>query len=442
MRRLAISLMAVAVCLALAASSAWAAPLGPGDVKVEGMKLTIVPLRQAVEIEPLTLKSYEYDGELKAGTPGWRGPLLLPGPAWAFGALRPDSLVVTPADDPRTQLVKGKDYALDTGWAAVAAVEGSKYPPGTKVHFQYQYGLSRLDLIERTPEGKVVVTKGTEDKNQPHLPEPTPGNTPLAGVYLPNYATKLVPQMVNLIDADYDGVPPVVGSQLLKGVRAKLQGGKPTTIAFLGDSITAQQPKDFRDGKGSFVDRFTAYMKDKHPQAEVVVTPRDEVVSAKEGQIVIVKAGVGGDDTPRGLKRLDTDVLAHKPDLVIVMFGVNDENRSRSGGNSVPVAAYKANLATIVDKVRAAGGESLIMATSMKNLGWSGTVGNLDEYAAAARQVAKQKQVCLVDNFRAWELLPKRGYNYMVYLGNCINHPVDLGHELFFQGLKKAFESE
>jgi len=28
----------------------------------------------------------------------------------------------------------------------------------------------------------------------------------------------------------------------------------------------------------------------------------------------------------------------------------------------------------------------------------------------------------------------------MVFLGSCINQPVDLGHQVFFEGLRAAFE--
>jgi len=36
--------------------------------------------------------------------------------------------------------------------------------------------------------------------------------------------------------------------------------------------------------------------------------------------------------------------------------------------------------------------------------------------------------------------LTKRGCNHIVFLGSCINHPVDLGHQVFFEGLRAAFE--
>ena len=55
------------------------------------------------------------------------------------------------------------------------------------------------------------------------------------------------------------------------------------------------------------------------------------------------------------LESLPDLVEVIKPDVVVVMLGVNDENR-KGKGNAVPVATYKKNLETITDKVQAAGG--------------------------------------------------------------------------------------
>ncbi len=436
MRRIAV----VMVCLAAFGLEAGAARLELGDVRPDGMKLSIRPYGVALNIEAPAVRHYSAYGELKEGQPGWRGPLLLPRTAWTFRALRPGSLVVTQADDPAVALIEGKDYALDPDWGAVAAVEGSDYPSGTQVHFEYEYTLSRLDLVERRPDGSIALVKGQPDMGQPHLPEPTPGSTPLLSVYLPPNTRALTMENVNLIDPDARAVPPVSGTQHIRRVSQKLASGEPVTIVFFGDSITAQRPRDFRDGRGSFVDRFTQYLRDRFPGRDVVVTPCEEKVASEAGRIVILKAGVGGDDTPRALRRIRADVLDHDPDAVVVMFGVNDEN-GRGGVNNVPPLEYRKNMEEIVDRCRAAGAEIILMTTSMKNRDWVGTVGNLDEYSAVVREVAREKATCLVDNYHAWVDLPKVGYNYMIYLGTCINHPVDLGHELFFQGLKAAFES-
>jgi hypothetical protein len=436
MKTLLFPLLFLSIARAFSPASVQAAAIEPKDVKIDGWNLTIQG--ETVTIDPTSTKTGTTEGELKAGAPSYGGPQLLSGASWAYQALRVDTLVATLVDKPGVKLVPGKDFAVHADWASVAALEGSPYPAGTKVKFEYRYGLSRMDLIERTVEGRLVVRKGVEDKSQPLLPEVTAGNAPVAGIYLGNGAASLTMDAVCLIDPAYDGVPPVSRTELLKGVKEKMASGKPVTMVFLGDSITSQQPKDMRDGKGSFVVRFTEYLKATHPQSTVVSTELAKTVAAKERQIVVVMSGVGGNNSTQALKRIETDVLAHQPDLVVVMLGVNDENR-KGEGNSVPVGTYKSNLEAITDKVQASGGQVILMTTSMKNLKWSACVGNLNEYAAAAREVSVAKQTVLVDHFAAWEQLPKRGYHYMVFLGNCLNHPVDLGHDLFFRGLRAAF---
>ena len=40
----------------------------------------------------------------------------------------------------------------------------------------------------------------------------------------------------------------------------------------------------------------------------------------------VINAGIGGISAERSLDRMDSQVLAHNPDLVIVCFGLNDVN--------------------------------------------------------------------------------------------------------------------
>jgi lysophospholipase L1-like esterase len=71
------------------------------------------------------------------------------------------------------------------------------------------------------------------------------------------------------------------------------------TVVFLGDSITAARTY------GKIVENYTLL---RYPDRKVR----------------FVNAGVGGDTAAGGLKRLDRDVLAHKPTVVIVAYGIND----------------------------------------------------------------------------------------------------------------------
>jgi lysophospholipase L1-like esterase len=80
---------------------------------------------------------------------------------------------------------------------------------------------------------------------------------------------------------------------------AKARLGRPTTVAYLGGSITAAngwRPKTF------------AWLQQRYPQTEFTQ----------------VDAAIGGTGSDLGAYRLGYDVLSHKPDLVFVEFAVND----------------------------------------------------------------------------------------------------------------------
>jgi acyl-CoA thioesterase-1 len=67
----------------------------------------------------------------------------------------------------------------------------------------------------------------------------------------------------------------------------------------------------------------------------------------------VVNAGVSGDTSAGGLRRVDW-VLRARPDIVIVALGAND------GLRGLPVDALRANLERIVRRVRAAGARVLL----------------------------------------------------------------------------------
>ena len=60
----------------------------------------------------------------------------------------------------------------------------------------------------------------------------------------------------------------------------------------------------------------------------------------------VINAGVAGDTTARALRRLDADVLAHDPRIVLLTLGGNDLK------NSVPLEEAFANLEQIVTRIQ------------------------------------------------------------------------------------------
>lgn len=73
---------------------------------------------------------------------------------------------------------------------------------------------------------------------------------------------------------------------------------------------------------------------------------------AKKLQVEVINAGVGGNTTGAGLARMDKDVLAHKPDGVVILFGTNDSVLTGPQKYRTPLTDYKANLLKMVERCR------------------------------------------------------------------------------------------
>ena len=113
---------------------------------------------------------------------------------------------------------------------------------------------------------------------------------PAASAGLPSCAT---PPALSAIDA------------VLDRTGARIQAGKPLTIVAMGSSST--------EGTGasapamSYPSRLEQELKDRFPELDIRV----------------INHGVGGQDVPEELSRLERDVIAEHPDLVIWQVGTN-----------------------------------------------------------------------------------------------------------------------
>ena len=98
--------------------------------------------------------------------------------------------------------------------------------------------------------------------------------------------------------------------------------------------------------------------------------------------IPILNAGVSGDTTDTALARLDSDVLARDPRIVIVGLGGNDFLRG------APIGTTEANLRTIIRKIHAAGAMVVILGYKFPSL--------QANYEKMYERVAKDEQCLLV----------------------------------------------
>lgn len=131
--------------------------------------------------------------------------------------------------------------------------------------------------------------------------------------------------------------------------------------------------------------------------------------------VQVLNAGLGSDTTVGALARLERDVLAARPDLVVVMFGMNDAAMVDGGpvARSAPrvaLADYTANLRTLVTRIRAAGARVLLCAPTpmsrkyvYQDMGAYAQNADMNymlrQYATAAKAVGAELGAPVLDGF-------------------------------------------
>ena len=110
-------------------------------------------------------------------------------------------------------------------------------------------------------------------------------------------------------------------------------------------------------------------------------------------------SGVGGHTIPSTLARFDYDIAGWKPTIVSVELGMND-----SGGTQTD--AFIKNMGTMVERIRKAGAQPIILAASPVNDGTimakaTGRNVRLGEYATALKAFSEKEKILYADQFHA-----------------------------------------
>lgn len=214
------------------------------------------------------------------------------------------------------------------------------------------------------------------------------------------------------------------------------------TLAFLGDSVT--------QGCFELLERADEGFDNCHDRDHVYHAYLQQILSVLYPSVPvnIINAGVAGKDAAHGLARLDRDVLAHKPDLTVVCFGLNDCGAGEEG-----IDQYTAALGQIFARLREAGSEIIFMTPNMmathvsplltfplfrtiaENTAKRQESGILDRYLNAARNLCRSRGIPVCDCYEKWKLLSASGVDTTELLANKINHPTRQMHWLFAAAL-------
>lgn len=165
----------------------------------------------------------------------------------------------------------------------------------------------------------------------------------------------------------------------------------------------------------------------------------------------VINAGVPGNTTELARKRFEKDVLAPRPQIAIVQFGINDAavdvwKNPPATEPRVPLERYEANLRHFIQTLKS--GNTRVLLMTPNPLRWTpklremygrppydpaeadGFNGILARYCEAARRVAREEGAELIDAQEAFAAQEKeRGVTVDSLLSDGM-HPNDDGHRL------------
>src|SRR5262249_33370719 len=197
------------------------------------------------------------------------------------------------------------------------------------------------------------------------------------------------------------------------------------SIIFFGDSLTelAGREAPRQHVTKGYVRIVAEKLAEKHPDMNLKV---DWVAT-------------GGHTVPDLLKRVDNDVIAKKPSIVVIQIGCNDARR-------IPKETFQTSLEQLIDKLQAAGVQVIqctLTSVGEKHDGSNPNDARLEEFAQVEREVAKAKNVPLNDLRKAFVAHWKehnpdnKPSGILTYDGN---HFTQTGHEFVAAQMLKKFK--
>lgn len=149
----------------------------------------------------------------------------------------------------------------------------------------------------------------------------------------------------------------------------------------------------------------------------------------------VVNKAIGGEGSTTGLQRLEQDVIALKPDLVSIGYGMNDQcTMSEEIRNGIPPGLFESNIRQMVKDIQEKTDAEIILVTPcLSNPLWIHSSGDLAIYSDILVRLGDEFAVCVADVYSLWVQELKAGKTHESLLLNNINHPNDYGHWIYYQ---------
>jgi|SRR4026207_2583981 lysophospholipase L1-like esterase len=159
---------------------------------------------------------------------------------------------------------------------------------------------------------------------------------------------------------------------------------KKTRVVFFGDSITQAGVN-----AGGYIMRIDSMCKEE----------------GKADSYEFVGAGIGGNKVYDLYLRIENDVLARNPDVVVIYVGVNDVWHKSSSGTGTDADKFEKFYQAIIDKLKAKNIKIILCtpaAIGEKTDFSNPQDGDMNEYSNIIRRIAKKNELRIVDLRKAF----------------------------------------
>jgi acyl-CoA thioesterase-1 len=200
---------------------------------------------------------------------------------------------------------------------------------------------------------------------------------------------------------------------------ARLKAGDPITVGVSGDSISTGLDASAKVKAAPF-------------QPGYVELVAAQLQATFDSRVTVKNRAVPGWSVAHGVKDLDA-LLAEKPHLIVVAYGMNDVGRRDPKWFGDQTRA-------ILDRVRAAApaAEVVLVAPMLGHGEWTATPRDMfPKYRDELTKLAGPG-VAVADVTAVWEAMLRTKHD-LDLTGNGLNHPNDFGHRLYAQAILAVF---
>jgi lysophospholipase L1-like esterase len=146
----------------------------------------------------------------------------------------------------------------------------------------------------------------------------------------------------------------------------------------------------------------------------------------------VIITAIGGENSVKGSKRFEKDVLIHKPDLIFIDYALNDRRvgleKAYIAWNEMIKQANQFQIPLI-----------LLTPSPDQRVDYANPDNELKKHTDQIIKLANENKVGYIDSYKIFEFLYSDDEKLAKYMSH-VNHPNALGHELIANEIIKWFK--